>query len=65
MNEAHDNSCKTDAIEPQRIKKLLDFIYDFIYEARLPQDFEDAVVVKDLYVAADYYGLERLKKICG
>lgn len=58
MQESHANLCKIDKITPKIFKHLI----DFIYVAKLPDDFED--VTKELFEAAHYYELIRLKEIC-
>lgn len=58
MEESRTNQCRMDHIEPDVFDKLL----EYVYKGRLPEDFGD--FAKEIYTAADYYQLDRLKQLC-
>lgn len=58
MEESRTNTCRVDHIEPKVFEKLLECIYKGI----LPDDFP--AYARDLFAAADYYGLDGLKEQC-
>lgn len=58
MEEKRSNECTIDHIEPEIFQKLL----ECIYKGKVSDDLED--YAKELYSAADYYGIERLKTLC-
>lgn len=58
LKESRKNFCTIKHIEPGVFEVLLGFIYG----AKLPVNLKDRA--KDLYKAAHYYEVERLKKIC-
>lgn len=58
MEESRTNQCRVEHIQPETFEKLL----ECIYKGKLPDDFSDHA--RDLYAAADYYGLDRLKELC-
>lgn len=58
MKESLNNSYTIHQYKPETIENLL----KFIYAAKLPVNFENNA--QELYEAAHYYGLEKLKVIC-
>lgn len=58
MEESRTNQCRVEHIKPEIFEKLL----ECIYKGKLPDDFGDFAM--DLYSAADYYGIDRLKELC-
>lgn len=58
MEESRTNICRVEHIEPEVFEKLL----ECIYKGKLPDDF--SVYAREIYAAADYYGLDRLKELC-
>ena len=58
MAESKSKQCHVKDIKPQVFKHLL----EFIYTGRVPGDISD--VAKELFEAAHYYEIEKLKEIC-
>lgn len=58
MEESRTNTCRVDHIKPEVFEKIL----ECIYKGKLPDDFP--AYARDLFAAADYYGLDRLKEQC-
>lgn len=58
MEESRTNQCRIEHIEPEIFEKLL----ECVYKGKLPEDIGE--YSRELYSAADYYGLDRLKELC-
>lgn len=58
MRESRESVCKLDEIEP----KIFECLLRFIYFGEVPDDIKDISI--ELYKAAHYYCIEKLKEIC-
>lgn len=58
MEESRTNVCKLDQFEPEVFDRFL----EYVYTGKCCEDF--SAYAKEIYVVADYYQIDRLKKLC-